>query len=163
MPQARGPGRQKVTKDGRFARIAGLGVLARRDAGYERVERGGKNMGDSDPVAAATDAIVRQFEASGIPYALGGALALAYWAEPRATRDVDLNVFVAERLADTVVGALQAAGCTVDAAAACARVRERGDLMARFDSIRVDLRHWLREILGPADSRIERLEQMPDR
>ena len=30
-----------------------------------------------------------------IPHAFGGALALAYYAEPRATIDVDLNVFVA--------------------------------------------------------------------
>jgi hypothetical protein len=30
----------------------------------------------------------------GIPHAFGGALALAYYAEPRATIDIDLNVFV---------------------------------------------------------------------
>jgi hypothetical protein len=30
-----------------------------------------------------------------IPHAFGGALALAYYAEPRATIDVDLNLFVA--------------------------------------------------------------------
>jgi hypothetical protein len=43
---------------------------------------------------------------SGLPHAFGGALALAYYAEPRATVDIDLNVFlpiteylrVAERL-----------------------------------------------------------------
>src|SRR5947209_7381077 len=29
-----------------------------------------------------------------IPHAFGGALALAYYAEPRATIDIDLNVFV---------------------------------------------------------------------
>ena len=28
----------------------------------------------------------------GIPYAVGGALALAYYAAPRATVDVDINV-----------------------------------------------------------------------
>lgn len=31
---------------------------------------------------------------AGIPHAIGGALALAYYAEPRATIDVDINVFV---------------------------------------------------------------------
>ncbi|MBI1843131.1 MAG: hypothetical protein HYR89_00725, partial [Actinobacteria bacterium] len=30
----------------------------------------------------------------GVPHAFGGALALAYYAEPRATIDIDLNVFV---------------------------------------------------------------------
>jgi hypothetical protein len=29
-----------------------------------------------------------------VPHAFGGALALAYYAEPRATVDIDLNVFV---------------------------------------------------------------------
>jgi hypothetical protein len=33
-------------------------------------------------------------DAAKVPHAIGGALALAYYAEPRATIDVDLNVFV---------------------------------------------------------------------
>ena len=38
-----------------------------------------------------------------IPYALGGALALAYYAEPRATIDIDVNVFPpVERWRDVV-------------------------------------------------------------
>ncbi len=38
-----------------------------------------------------------------VPYALGGALALAYYAEPRATIDIDVNVFLpAERWRDAV-------------------------------------------------------------
>ena len=36
-----------------------------------------------------------------IPHAFGGALALAYYAEPPATIDIDLNLFVpAERFCD---------------------------------------------------------------
>ncbi|MDX6624323.1 MAG: hypothetical protein QOE75_2255 [Solirubrobacterales bacterium] len=31
---------------------------------------------------------------AGLPHAFGGALALAYYAEPRPTADIDLNVFV---------------------------------------------------------------------
>jgi Nucleotidyl transferase AbiEii toxin, Type IV TA system len=50
---------------------------------------------------------------SEIPHAFGGALALAYYAEPRATVDVDLNVFlptsdylrVAERLIELGIDA----------------------------------------------------------
>lgn len=38
-----------------------------------------------------------------IPHALGGALALAYYAEPRATIDIDINVFLpAERWPEVV-------------------------------------------------------------
>ncbi len=40
-------------------------------------------------------AIHRALRAARIGHAFGGALALAYYAEPRATIDIDLNVFVA--------------------------------------------------------------------
>lgn len=39
-------------------------------------------------------AIHEVLAAARIPHAVGGALALAYYAEPRATVDVDLNVFL---------------------------------------------------------------------
>ena len=37
-------------------------------------------------------AIGRALEAADIPHAFGGAQALAYYATPRATHDIDLNV-----------------------------------------------------------------------
>jgi hypothetical protein len=40
-------------------------------------------------------AIHEQLTRSKTPHAFGGALALAYYAEPRATIDIDLNLFVA--------------------------------------------------------------------
>lgn len=39
-------------------------------------------------------AIHEQLRRTKVPHAFGGALALAYYAEPRATIDVDLNLFV---------------------------------------------------------------------
>jgi hypothetical protein len=39
-------------------------------------------------------AIDQALKQARIPHAIGGALALAYYAEPRATVDVDVNVFV---------------------------------------------------------------------
>ncbi len=39
-------------------------------------------------------ALHEQLTRADIPHAFGGALALAYYAEPRATIDVDLNLFV---------------------------------------------------------------------
>jgi hypothetical protein len=39
-------------------------------------------------------ALHEQLARAEIPHAFGGALALAYYAEPRATIDVDLNLFV---------------------------------------------------------------------
>jgi hypothetical protein len=46
---------------------------------------------------------------AGLPWALGGALALAYATEePRGTRDIDVNVFVSPDRADDVLAALPA-------------------------------------------------------
>ena len=39
-------------------------------------------------------AIHEALAAARVPHAIGGAIALAYYAEPRATIDVDINVFV---------------------------------------------------------------------
>ena len=45
-----------------------------------------------------------------LPHAFGGALALAYYAEPRATIDIDLNVFVPPTQAAAVLGVLAPLG-----------------------------------------------------
>jgi len=46
-------------------------------------------------------------QAAKVPHAIGGALALAYYAEPRTTVDIDLNLFVAteqwREVVDTLV------------------------------------------------------------
>ncbi len=47
-----------------------------------------------------------------VPHAFGGALALAYYAEPRATIDIDLNVFAAPSEYATVERALSPLGVT---------------------------------------------------
>lgn len=54
-------------------------------------------------------AISRALSAAGIPYAFGGAQALAYSvAEPRSTNDIDVNVFVAPEDAGRVLDSLPA-------------------------------------------------------
>jgi hypothetical protein len=45
-----------------------------------------------------------------VPHALGGALALAYYADPRATIDIDINVFVPTERWREVVNALTEIG-----------------------------------------------------
>lgn len=49
-------------------------------------------------------------DAAGLPHAFGGALALAYVAEPRGTVDVDVNVFVRVDAVEVVGGALATIG-----------------------------------------------------
>jgi hypothetical protein len=49
-----------------------------------------------------------------VPHAIGGALALAYYAEPRATIDVDVNVFVPTGRWPDVCKALAPLGVAVE-------------------------------------------------
>ena len=46
-------------------------------------------------------------EAAAIPHAIGGALALGVWGFPRATNDVDLDVFVTADALSPVVHILR--------------------------------------------------------
>src|SRR5262245_29500700 len=59
-------------------------------------------------------AIHKSLRAARIPHAIGGALALAYYAEPRTTIDVDVNVFVPTGQWATVRQALTPLGIAVD-------------------------------------------------
>jgi len=47
---------------------------------------------------------------AGVPHAFGGALALAYVAEPRGTVDIDVNVFAPLEEIDAALAALAAVG-----------------------------------------------------
>jgi Nucleotidyltransferase of unknown function (DUF6036) len=60
--------------------------------------------------------LARVLGASDVPFAFGGALALAYYAEPRATVDVDVNVFVAPEAVDRVTDVLGVLGIRASAA-----------------------------------------------
>jgi hypothetical protein len=66
-----------------------------------------------EKVVAIDDALA----AGRIAHAFGGALALAYYAEPRATIDVDVNLFIGPDRHPSVSGALSPLGVdtTVDA------------------------------------------------
>ncbi len=50
-----------------------------------------------------------------VPHALGGALALAYYADPRATIDIDINVFLPADQSQRVIDGLGELGIDSDA------------------------------------------------
>jgi hypothetical protein len=83
--------------------------------------------------------LVRLFERSAVPHAIGGALAFGFWASPRGTHDVDMNVFAGAERLEAVLDALLDDGFTVDRAQAVEAVAEGGYVKAWFDSIPVDL------------------------
>lgn len=73
-----------------------------------------------------------------VPHAFGGAIALAYYAEPRATIDIDLNVFVPAAQYADVATPLAAIGVSLDDDVAAA-VAADGQARAFWDSTPVDL------------------------
>jgi hypothetical protein len=83
--------------------------------------------------------IADALEASGVPYAIGGSLALAFAAEPRATKDVDVDVFLDESHAEAIFAAFKRTGAVFDEGLARRRMAERGDFVARIDGMRIDV------------------------
>lgn len=83
-------------------------------------------------------AINAALAAAEIPYAFGGAIALGYCiAEPRGTRDLDINLFVAPERAEYVVQALPA---EVTALPSEIDVLKRdGQVRLRWDETPIDL------------------------
>ena len=74
-----------------------------------------------------------------VPHAFGGALALGYYAEPRATIDIDLNVFVPATHFAEVAGPLGRLGAETDEPAVAELVRRDGQARVMWDSTPIDL------------------------
>jgi hypothetical protein len=95
----------------------------------------------SGPEPSLSEKIVelaRVFGASDVPFAFGGALALAYYAEPRATVDVDINVFVVPDAVDRVSAVLR--GLAIPTSAADRRLVLRdGQVRLHWGATPVDL------------------------
>ena len=78
-------------------------------------------------------------ESARVPYAIGGAIALGAWSDPRGTHDVDLNLFVDHPGVDAALDVLCAAGLSIDRGAARA-ADEAGDvLVGSCGGLRVDV------------------------
>lgn len=67
-------------------------------------------MSTSPPLPDKVLAIDEALAAARVPHAFGGALALAYYAEPRTTIDIDVNVFVEPAHSERVERALKPLG-----------------------------------------------------
>lgn len=77
-------------------------------------------------------------EDAAVPYAIGGALALGVAGFPRATNDVDIDLFVEVDQLRPVLDLFRRAGWTVDVDDALARAKTRGDFAFTADGMRVD-------------------------
>lgn len=99
-------------------------------------------MTDVPTAADVARTLADTLEARGLPYAIGGALALGYYAVPRATVDVDLNIFVSpDREMPIILEGLTAAGFVADEdqASLKARAQSEGQFRGRIAGLRVDV------------------------
>jgi predicted nucleotidyltransferase len=99
-------------------------------------------MAEGATAAEVARAVADALERHGLPYALGGAIALGFYAAPRATVDVDVNVFVppADEL-PRALAALADAGFTPDEdeRRLQARANAEGQFRGSIGGMRVDV------------------------
>jgi hypothetical protein len=83
--------------------------------------------------------IAERLDEDGIPYGIGGALALGAWGAIRATKDVDMTIFVREDELARAFDALERAGVMIDRANAMRDVSRIGMFKGRAGRIVVDV------------------------
>jgi hypothetical protein len=76
--------------------------------------------------------------AAEIPHAFGGAIALAYYAEPRATVDIDVNIFLVADEAANVAAVLRPLGVSVEPKAV-AKIRQQAQARLRWGRYVLDV------------------------
>ena len=72
---------------------------------------------------------------AGIPHAFGGAIALLYCGEPRGTVDIDVNVFVHEREAASVLELLRPLGVAIEVQEALSSIARPLDVFFAYDAL----------------------------
>jgi hypothetical protein len=114
-----------------------------------------------------------------VGHAFGGALALAYYAEPRATIDIDVNVFVPPARFADVADRLAAVGVAAHESGVAEVVRRDGQARVWWDATPIDrprdwvdidamveaeapidvgeVLRWVGRIAGDADPRFDRI------
>ncbi|MGO9114960.1 MAG: hypothetical protein ACLP9L_37590 [Thermoguttaceae bacterium] len=95
----------------------------------------------SSPLNAAVVArqLAEQLQSRGHNYALGGAIALGYWGEPRGTVDVDVTLFLPPERSSECVWLLQDIGCEFSPVKAAESLREHGFCRVTFAGMDVDV------------------------
>ncbi len=78
-------------------------------------------------------------DSRGQEYALGGAIALGYWSEPRGTVDVDLTLFLPPDQPSQCIWCLQNIGCDLASAPTLQSLQEHGFCRVAYHNVRVDV------------------------
>ena len=84
-------------------------------------------------------AIEAALAAANIPHAFGGANALAYYGTPRATADIDLNVFIPSSRASDVLAALGGLGAATSSPKLVELIERDGQARIFWEKTPIDL------------------------
>jgi hypothetical protein len=84
------------------------------------------------PVAEVAAELAKRLEAFGCDYALGGAVALACWAEPRGTVNVDVSLYLPVGELTETITALRNIGADFSAAKARESLNSHGFCQVEF-------------------------------
>jgi hypothetical protein len=99
-------------------------------------------MPDNEAVPRAPQVaaeLARRLDEAGVEYALGGAIALAFAGEPRATIDVDMTLFVVPPEPVPCVDVLDQIGCTLRRQTALDSLAEHGFCRVAFEGMQIDV------------------------
>jgi hypothetical protein len=94
--------------------------------------------GEDDAYAVARN-VADRFAAAGVPYAVGGAIALGYWGPARGTQDADFNVFQGVEGVPLALDCLEQAGVAIDREAALKAVSDGGYARGWAGHVPVDI------------------------
>ena len=97
-----------------------------------------KDSSANDPTQVAQD-IAAALDAVGCEYAIGGAIALGFWAEPRGTLDINVTLFLPPDQPSNCVRTLQKINCEVKADQAIPSLAEHGFCQVEFHGRRIDV------------------------
>ena len=84
------------------------------------------------PVTAVAAELAKRLDLANCEYALGGAIALAYWSEPRGTVDVDVSLFISAVDPSQTIDVLHRIDADFDADAVRTSIETHGFCRVRF-------------------------------
>lgn len=91
------------------------------------------------PVAEVAAALAERLERAGCDYALGGAIALSCWAEPRGTVDVDVSLYLPVDDPGQTIAMLHNLGATFSSAEVRESLTSHGFCRVEFQGRRLDV------------------------
>jgi hypothetical protein len=99
-------------------------------------------QGNTDKPASApriARELAAALESAGCDYAIGGAIALGFWARPRSTMDVDVTLFLPPDKVSDCLRLLETVGCTFPADQVTHQLTEHGFCQVEFGGGRIDV------------------------